>query len=50
MELEGAARWIDRTARSLGYPRETWITASYAALYREWCQARNIAPSNMTFR
>jgi adenylate cyclase class 2 len=50
MELEGPARWIDRTARSLGYPRETWITASYASLYREWCADRRIAAPNMTFR
>jgi adenylate cyclase class 2 len=50
MELEGPARWIDRTAREIGYPRETWITASYAALYAEWCETQGIKPSNMTFR
>ena len=50
LELEGPARWIDRTAKLLGYPRETWITASYATLYTDWCQARGIKPSNMTFR
>jgi adenylate cyclase class 2 len=50
MELEGPARWIDRTAPRLGYPPETWITASYATLYAEWCKTKHIAPSNMRFR
>jgi adenylate cyclase class 2 len=50
IELEGPARWIDRTAREIRYPRETWITASYAALYAEWCETQGIKPSNMTFR
>ncbi len=50
MELEGPGRWIDRTAQRLGYPRETWITQSYAALYAEWCQTKGIEQSNMTFR
>jgi adenylate cyclase class 2 len=50
VELEGPARWIDRTAKALGYRRETWITASYGALYMEWCEAQGIEPSNMTFR
>ncbi len=50
MELEGPARWIDRTARTLGYLRDSWITASYGTLYREWCQAQGIEPSNMKFK
>jgi adenylate cyclase class 2 len=50
MELEGPARWINSTAKGLGFPRSSWITASYAALYMEWCEARGIKPTGMTFR
>ena len=50
MELEGPSRWIGPTARSLGYPQKVWITASYAALYFEWCEARGVEPGSMTFR
>jgi adenylate cyclase class 2 len=49
MELEGPARWINRTAAMLGFPPENWVTASYARLYNEWCEVRGIRPSNMTF-
>ena len=37
LELEGPARWIDRTAAELGFAREAAITTSYASLYRAWC-------------
>lgn len=33
LELEGPARWIDETARKLGYGPEDYITASYPSLY-----------------
>ncbi len=33
IELEGPGRWIDSTARTLGYWRSDYITASYPALY-----------------
>jgi adenylate cyclase class 2 len=49
MELEGPARWIDRTAAELGFPRETWITSSYVALYFEWCAKNKRKPASMTF-
>jgi adenylate cyclase class 2 len=49
MELEGSARWIDRTAKKLGFARERWITASYWRLYLERCEALGIAPANMRF-
>lgn len=32
IELEGPRRWIDRTARLLGYSREDYITSSYLQL------------------
>ena len=44
LELEGSPRWIDRTARKLGFQEEDYITASYARLYIEWCKARGVAP------
>ncbi len=49
MELEGAAPWIDSTAKKLGFPRSTWIKSSYWRLYREWCEAKGIAPGRMKF-
>lgn len=32
IELEGPRRWIDRTAKQLGYSREDYITSSYLQL------------------
>ena len=34
LELEGPPRWIDRTARRLGFREADYITASYAELHR----------------
>ncbi len=50
MELEGPARWIDRTAKSMGFSRDAYITGSYGQLYNEWCEARGIKPTDMRFR
>jgi len=49
LELEGPQRWIDRVAGKLGYRREDYITASYAALYRQKCQEQGVPPTNMVF-
>jgi adenylate cyclase class 2 len=49
LELEGTAHWIDRTARKLGFEESHYITASYGRLYLEWCQRRQVKPSNMIF-
>jgi len=49
MELEGNARWIDRTAKLLGFTPPQYITASYGSLYTEWCRARGVTPGNMVF-
>jgi adenylate cyclase class 2 len=48
-ELEGPARWIDRTAKNLGFAQGTWITASYWRLYNEWCARQGIQPTSMRF-
>jgi len=49
LELEGSPTWIDRTARRLGFAETDYITASYARLYVEWCEARGVEPGNMLF-
>ena len=49
LEVEGGARWIDRTAKLLGFSREDYIVSSYGYLYLNYCRERKIAPSNMTF-
>jgi len=50
LELEGPGRWIDRTARQLGYRPEDYITQSYVALLVERCRRRGRVPGNMIFR
>jgi adenylate cyclase class 2 len=49
LELEGRPRWIDRTARALGYSPAGYIIASYGRLYLEYCQSNGIEPSTMVF-
>ncbi|MBZ5514206.1 MAG: class IV adenylate cyclase [Acidobacteriia bacterium] len=49
LELEGPAAWIDRVATRLGYSRDRYITASYAALYREHCEESGTPPTDMVF-
>ena len=49
-EIEGPARWIDRTARALGVSREQYMTKNYATLFSEWKQRTGSSAQNMTFR
>ena len=49
-EIEGPARWIDRTARLLGVDRQSYITDSYAELFFAWKQQTRIPANEMTFR
>lgn len=49
LELEGAPRWIDRTARRLGYTHKDYILASYSRLYLERAAALGIPPGDMVF-
>src|SRR6267142_6064375 len=35
-EIEGQAKWIDRTAKLLGITPRDYITLSYAELFSEW--------------
>ena len=48
MELEGPAYWIDRTAVRLGFLPKDYVTASYAALYRDYL-ITHTGPSDMLF-
>ena len=49
-EIEGPARWIDRTARKLGIDRQSYITDSYAELFFAWKRQTRNSANEMTFR
>ncbi|MFN0170311.1 MAG: class IV adenylate cyclase [Bryobacteraceae bacterium] len=49
LELEGPPRWIDRTAKALGFKRQDYVTLSYGSLYLEYCKAQGVTPSEMVF-
>lgn len=48
-EIEGNARWIDRTARLLGVSPDQYVTKNYATLFFEWKQSTGSKAENMTF-
>jgi len=50
LELEGRPRWIDHTAKLLGFSAADYITSSYGYLYMLHCRERGIAPKDMLFR
>ena len=49
LELEGPPRWIDATARLLGFGEPDYITASYGRLYLDWCAAQAREAGDMVF-
>ena len=49
-EIEGLARWIDRTAKALGIGPAEYIIESYAQLFFSWKERSGSAAENMTFR
>lgn len=49
LEIEGSERWIDRTAKMLGFSHADYITRSYGYLYLAYCRERRIAPGDMLF-
>ena len=49
-ELEGPARWIDRTARLLGIAPRDYITQTYADLFFTWKGKNRSRAPEMTFR
>jgi adenylate cyclase class 2 len=49
LEIEGSPRWIDRTARKLGFRVADYIKLSYGALYFQFCADKGIKPGDMVF-
>jgi adenylate cyclase, class 2 len=49
LEVEGSPRWIDRTARKLGFSEKDYVTVSYGALYVQFCAERGMTPADMVF-
>jgi adenylate cyclase class 2 len=49
LEIEGSPRWIDRTARMLGFSVDDYITRSYGYLYLAYCRERRTQPAHMLF-
>jgi adenylate cyclase class 2 len=49
-EIEGPARWIDRTAEALGISRADYITKNYATLFFEWKEQSGSTAQEMTFQ
>ena len=49
-EIEGPARWIDKTARALGIARENYVTQTYAAMFFEWKRRTGSPAKEMTFQ
>jgi len=49
-EIEGGARWIDRTAKALGIAREDYITQTYDPMFFEWKRRTGSPAKEMTFR
>jgi adenylate cyclase class 2 len=48
-EIEGPARWIDRTARALGIPLADYITDTYTTLFFGWKARTGSHADEMTF-
>ena len=50
LELEGPAKWIDSTAKELGFSYADYITASYGVLFAEWCKEYELSTRDMVFK
>ena len=49
-EIEGPARWIDKTAKLLHIHQSDYITQSYAELFFDWKRKTRNPAKEMTFR
>ena len=49
-EIEGKARWIDRTAKALGIFHKDYVTKSYSELFFDLKRKTKQKAMNMTFR
>lgn len=50
LELEGPPRWIDSTARLLGFGKSDYIRQSYGYLHMLYCREHGIQRNHMLFR
>ena len=48
-EIEGPARWIDGTARSLAVDRSAYMTSTYTDLFFDWKRKTKTPVQEMTF-
>lgn len=48
-EIEGSARWIDRTARALGIMSTDYVTQTYTDLFFEWKRRTRSKATEMMF-
>jgi adenylate cyclase, class 2 len=48
-EIEGAPRWIDRTAKALGIDRSNYNTQTYTELFFQWKRRTRSKAKEMTF-
>ena len=49
-EIEGASRWIDRTAKLLQISPNDYITATYSELFFQWKKQTKSPANEMTFK
>jgi adenylate cyclase class 2 len=49
LELEGAAAWIDKNARRLGFAESGYSTESYYGLYADYCRKRGVPITHMVW-
>ena len=49
MELEGPSRWIDATAKELGFTHSSYVTLSYGRLFENWRDEHRSAKKDMRF-
>jgi adenylate cyclase class 2 len=49
MELEGPPRWIDATAKELGFAPSSYITLSYGRLFENWREEQGSTKRDMRF-
>ncbi len=49
-EIEGPARWIDRTAKLIGIRPDAYITQSYVELFFAWKRQTRSPAKEMTFK
>jgi adenylate cyclase class 2 len=49
-EIEGSPRWIDRTAKTFGVTRDSYIVSTYAEMFFDWKKSTGSPAQEMTFK